>query len=316
MFFDIFLFVVGLLLLLWGGDRLVRSASKTAHLLGVSTLLISLTVVSFSTSAPELFVSITAPLNGEPDIALGNIIGSNIANIGLILGLAILIFPLKADGEALRKEYPIVALLSIFLLILARDGLISRGDGIVLLLLFVAYMVYYIQTSRRSILDKIHHTLPPDRLNLERRMTSGILMIILAVGALILGSKLVVDGAVVFAQSIGVSEMVIALSLVAFGTSLPELTTIITASIRKEPNISVGTILGSNVFNILRNLSVAAVIMPIRVPVASIRVDMVVMILMVLALYPILHRNIRTFRLYGIILLIGYIGYLYIKFTS
>ncbi|KKW01896.1 MAG: hypothetical protein A2898_05005 [Candidatus Kerfeldbacteria bacterium RIFCSPLOWO2_01_FULL_48_11] len=314
MLFNIILLCIGLLLLYWGGSTLIQSARRTAGLLGVSALVISLTVVAFSTSAPELLVSVMASFQGESGIALGNVIGSNIANVGLILGLALLIWPIKSDEKVLRKEYPLLIIVSVLLLLFSLDMRLERWEGYLMLLLFLLYVVYYIWTSEKSIGEKIKGVLPKDTPDFRKKVINGIVFICLSGAALILGSKLLVDSSVEIARAVGVSELVIGLSIVAIGTSLPELATVITASLKHDEKVTLGTILGSNIFNILLILSIAIIIRPITIPASFLRFDVLMMVLFSLAVYPILPKQIRTTRFFGVIFLVWYGTYIAVKF--
>lgn len=314
MFFDIILLIFGLLLLFWGGDTLVRNTRRAAGLLGVSALVISLTIVAFATSAPELVVSSLASFQEQSGVALGNAIGSNIANIGLILGLAILIWPIKSDENVLRKEYPFLIIVSILLLLFAHNGELERYEGIILLLLFVTYVWYYFRSSKKSIGQKIKEVLPKDQSEYRKKIRNSVTFIVLAIAGLVIGSKLLVDSSVSIALSVGVSEFVIGVTIVALGTSLPELATIIASSVRKDSSVSLGTILGSNIFNIVFILGVAMIIHPITVPVSILRFDFIMMLLFTFALYPVLPERIRTFRFFGAIFIIWYIIYVAVKF--
>ncbi|MFH1473066.1 MAG: calcium/sodium antiporter [bacterium] len=257
-----FLFAVGLALLVKGADIMVDGASSVAKRLGVSGLIIGLTIVSFGTSAPELIVNILASLNGSTDIAIGNILGSNIANILLILGISAVIYPIKVSRGTIWKEIPLALLAVIIMGIMANDALVdhrlfselSRVDGIILisfLIIFLYYVFGIMKNNEEGPSIAKHSPLIAS------------LMILGGLAGLTLGGKWVVDGAVALAQNFGVSEGIIGLSVVAIGTSLPELATSAVAAYKRHPDIAVGNIVGSNIFNIFWILGVSAIINPL-----------------------------------------------------
>lgn len=258
------LFVLGFVFLIKGADWLVSGASSLANKLGVSALVIGLTIVAFGTSAPELTVNLLASFQGSTDIAIGNIIGSNIANILLILGVSAIIFPLSVQRGTVWREIPFAVLAVLVVTIMANDVLLdgsalsalSRIDGLVLLSFF-AIFIYYIF----SIAKQPNNT---DETEIKLYSTSkSILMILGGLGGLVLGGKWIVDGAVLFATQIGISEALIGLTVVAIGTSLPELATSAVAAYKKNVDIAVGNVIGSNIFNIFWILGISASITPL-----------------------------------------------------
>ena len=326
MFIDIVLFIIGIILLYFGAEILVKNSSWLAKSVGVSPLIVGLTVVAFGTSAPELLVSSVASVQGDSAIAIGNVIGSNIANIGLVLGLVVLIRPPKSEAKAIMTEYPFLVIVSLLLFILSLDHQIGRIDGIVLLILFSVFMYYNIMIVRRKMLSKIKHEVEEIEEKIEgliehkrRRRKRNIRNLSFSVGGLLvllIGSKLMVDSSITIAQQFGVSQMVIGLSLVAIGTSLPELFTSVIASIKKEEEINVGMILGSNIFNTLLILGVAAVILPISVEKNDIYVSLPIMFLFTLMVFPILKKNIRSHRLIGLFMILGYFTFIFYSFAK
>ncbi|MFA5134456.1 MAG: calcium/sodium antiporter [Patescibacteria group bacterium] len=324
MFIEILLFIIGIGLLYYGANMLVKNSSWLAKSVGVSPLIIGMTVVAFGTSAPELLVSTIASIEHNSAIAFGNIIGSNIANIGLVLGLVVLIWPPKSEERAVRREFPFLVLISLLLIVLCSDGMLGRVDGFVLIVLFSLFLYYNIITVRRKMLDKFKHEVEEFGDKLEgviehrrferKRVLKNLAFAIVGLAILLLGSKLLVDSAIAIARVAGISQMVIGLSLVAVGTSLPELFTSVIASIKKEEQINVGMILGSNIFNTLFILGVAAMILPIPVTRQDFIVSMPVMLLFILSVFPILKENIRTYRLFGLFLLLGYFTFIIYSF--
>lgn len=262
MILDYILFIVGLFLVVKGADVLVDGASSMAKRLGVSALVIGLTIVSFGTSAPELVVNILASLHGSTDLAIGNILGSNIANILLILGLSAVIYPIKVSKGTVWKEIPLALLAVIVVGIMANDALVdhrmfselARVDGFILLAFLIIFLYYVFGIRKGSeegpVVQK-HSTLRAS------------LMIILGLVGLTLGGKWIVDSATVIATSWGISQGVIGLSVVAIGTSLPELATSVVAAYKRHPDIAVGNIVGSNIFNIFWILGISATINPL-----------------------------------------------------
>lgn len=251
--------IVGLLILVFGGEFLVRGAVALAVRMKVSMVVIGLTVVSFATSAPELIVSIYAAMSGHPDMALGNVIGSNIANISLVLGLTAIVFPLSFQQRLYRFDIPVMLLASaLFGLFLYTDYSLVFWEGLCFVVLLALLTIYMIRRSRREQGDT--EVLDDDQMTVKR------LIVYLALGALCLyfGSRLLVDGASGLARALGISERVISVSIVAFGTSVPELAASIIAAYKKEKDLSLGNLIGSNIFNILAVLGVTSVIHPIK----------------------------------------------------
>ena len=277
--------VGGFILLVWGADRLVAGASALARNLGVSPLIIGLTIIAFGTSAPELVVSGVAASRGNPGLAVGNAIGSNIANIGLVLGLTALVYPLRVESETLRREYPLLTLIMVGSFIMAADLLFSRTEGYLLLTGLVALVIWMIRYALRKG--------PDDPLAAEfaaeipRNMATGKAVLWLLIGLVILpvSSKFLVDGALYIARSLEVSEAVIGLTIMALGTSLPELAAALTSALRHEDDLAIGNVIGSNMFNILGVLGVAAVIHPVEVDLLMLKQDFPVMFLFTVLLF-------------------------------
>jgi cation:H+ antiporter len=261
----IILLVVGFALLIKGADFLVEGATSLAKYFGVSDLVVGLTVVAFGTSTPELFVNIISSYNGNADVALGNVVGSNTFNILLILGVSALVYPLHIAKSTVWKETPYSLLAAIVLLILGNDQwfngqhsmILTRGDGIIFLFFFVLFIVYMFSLPKadQELIEKPVQTL--------KNLGGSVFFVILGLCFLVLGAKITVDAAVKLAQSLGVSEALIGLTIVAGGTSLPELATSAVAAYKKKPDIAVGNIVGSNIFNIFFIMGVSTLIRPL-----------------------------------------------------
>jgi cation:H+ antiporter len=293
---NIVFFIIGLALLVAGANYFVDGAAGIAKRLKVSALLIGLTVVAFGTSAPEVAVSISASLKGNNGIALGNVLGSNIFNLSFILGAAAIIFPLSVERQTIKKEIPIMILSALSLFALGVDSVIdqnsniviSRGDGLMLLLLFASFIYYVIEVARnsREVVELLDNPIEGSTFKLIIKTAGGLAFIIA-------GGYLVVESAVEIATSLGLSQTFIGLTIVAIGTSLPELVTSIIASIKKNPEIAVGNVVGSNIFNAFFILGASAVISPIAVN-SSLIIDMTFNIILsfILLFFSISHRSI------------------------
>lgn len=306
---QLFLIAAGLGGLFFGGNWLVRGASNLALSFGVSILMIALTFVAIGTSMPELLVSVQAALAGKSDLAIGNVIGSNIANIGLILGATGLIAPLGVQAILLRREIPIMILLSIFTFLLTLDGQIGREDGIILLLAFTAFNVIFYRLAKQEQVPREQLLAELDEMpksKLSRAQEFGYL--VAGIFALVLGSRLMVEGAVNVARMIGISELVIAITLVAFGTSLPELAASLSAAFHHQTDLAIGNIVGSNIANLLLILGVTAFLQPIAVNRAEVLFEFIVMIGFAVLLLPFLRRQ-RLSRRSSALFLGAYIAF-------
>ena len=316
---DIVKVIAGLVLLLAGGEALVRGASTLATRVGLSPLVIGLVVVSAATSAPEFATTVGAVYQGEPDLALGNVVGSNIFNILFILGLSAIIRPLVIKRQLVRFDIPVMVGLSVLLVVLSLDGQISVLDGVMLLAGLTIHTVMSIIVGRRDVADP---TSPPDTLPLNSKPVplwlAGVLIII-GIALLVFGAQLLVDGAVSIASGLGVSSLVIGLTVVAVGTSMPELATSLIALRRGETDMAVGNIVGSNIFNIGMVLGLPAVIFGGGIPVsaAAIAVDLPLMLATAVALLPIAFTGFIIARWEGALFVLLYVAYtLYLVFAS
>jgi cation:H+ antiporter len=309
-----FLFIIlGLLLLVFGGDWLLKSAVGMSLRLNVSKIVIGMTVVSFATSAPELIVSVKSAMAGFPDIALGNVVGSNIANIGLILGVVMIISKMKVDLSFFKTDWPAMIIASFLLYgMLLYDNEINRSEGFILFVLLIVFVIYLIKSQKNSE-EEIE-------IPLDDTMKMYQIVWFLVIGGIALygGSELLIKGAVNVAQTFDVSDRIIAVTVVAVGTSIPELSASLIAAIKNESSISIGNILGSNIFNILSVLGLAAIIHPIKlVDNKLLTFDMLWMIGFALVLLPLVLMPKRGFldRKAGIILLAGYILFVFFTFA-
>lgn len=314
---SIFFIFLGFVLLVVGGEFLVRSSVAISFRLNLSRMVIGLTVVSFATSAPEMLVSLQAALNGFSDISLGNVIGSNIANIGLVLGITAIISPLLIDRDFYRFNWPVMMVFSFLLyFFLSSERILSRLEGVLLLGGIVLYLVLLIRRARRK------PELQIDEVDSALQATSTFKMLLwLAIGGVALwgGSELLVSGAVDFATSLGVSERVISVTMIAVGTSVPELAASVIAALKQEKAISLGNLIGSNIFNIASVLGITAVIQPIAVKSAAILTNDIfwmmgiAFILIPLAFLP---RKFSLNRVKGFILFLGYAVFVSLAFIE
>lgn len=304
----------GFVLLIWSADRLVAGASALARNFGISPMVVGLTIVGFGTSAPEMVVSALASLEGNPSLAVGNALGSNIANVGLILGLTGLIYPMDVEATARRREFPILGIGTVLTAVLMINGTLTRTDGMILiggLLLFLASMAFRMVVSTRNdpnteaLLAEI-----PEGMPTQAAVTWTIIgLIVLPVSA-----QMLVEGAIAMAVEIGVSEAVIGLTVVALGTSLPELAAAIASALKKEDDLAIGNILGSNLFNLLGVLGIAALIHPMTIEPLLIWRDLPVMagIFVVLAIAA--YTSKRVGRGEAAVLLAAYVIYQIVVF--
>ncbi|NMG47443.1 calcium/sodium antiporter [Azoarcus communis] len=305
-------FALGLITLVIGADALVRGASRLAVSFGISPLVVGLTVVAFGTSAPEMAVSVGSAINGNVDIAIGNVVGSNIANILLILGACALIAPLLVAEQIIRQEIPIMIGASALLLVMALDGDIGRLEAAILFGLVIAYTVFLIQQSRKAskaTADEFANEIPTS--DWDRHWSVQTLLVVVGLGMLVLGADWLVQSAVAIARIYGVSDLVIGLTVVAVGTSMPELVTSIVAAFRGQRDIAVGNVVGSNMFNICAVLGVTGLISPIGLPVseAARHFDLWVMLAVAFACLPIMITGREIARWEGGVFLGYYAAY-------
>ncbi len=307
---EIVLYLIGGLVLLFiGAEGLIRGSSNLAIKIGITPLVVGLTVVAFGTSAPELVVSLKAALLGNSSISLGNVIGSNIANIALILGVAALIRPLNVHANVIMREIPIMIGISILLIMLLLDGEIGFIDGVIFVTGIFIYTIVNIILARKEKNPEVDAEFK-EGLESKLSIPVSILFLVVGLGLLIWGANLFVQSAVAIAKLFNVSDAIIGLTIVAVGTSLPELITSIVASYKKEADIAIGNVVGSNIFNILSILGITALIIPVSSAGIS-YVDLGIMLITAIVLLPLSKTGFSISRTEGAFLLFGYVVYIY-----
>jgi cation:H+ antiporter len=316
-----FWLIMGLAVLIVGGEFLVRGAvgiAKKAHL---STLVIGMTVISFGTSAPELFVSIDSALEGNPDIAMGNVVGSNIANIALVLGLTVLILPIAVDRNSKIIDWPVMFGATLLFFLFSYDLTIELYEGVILLSILLVFTYLLIRNSRRKgkkekAAAKEASGDDEEVAKVKDKIGLSILFTLMGLVGLYFGAEWLIHGAVGIADSFGMEERVIAVTVVAFGTSVPELVTSGVAAFKGETDISIGNLIGSNIFNIMAVIAVTAIVKPIKVDETILTSDMMWMIAISLALLPLMLIGKKIGRIKGVMLLGTYIAYITIILIS
>lgn len=312
MFLNILLLIIGFILLIKGADVFVDGASSTAQNFKVSKMLIGLTIIAFGTSAPELAVSVSALASGSTDMVLGNVIGSCILNILLILGLAAIIHPIRIKANTVRKELPLCMLISTLLAVLFLDVQLggsgqdqfSRSDAIVVLLFFTIFLYYLVSLARSSKENKVNKNEKP-----KFTLGKSILLVLLGLAGIIIGSEMVVQNSTAIATAIGWSERLISLTVIAFGTSLPELVTTIVASKKGEQDLAVGNIIGSNIFNICIVLGVPVVLFGTITPASFQMLDIVMLVASAVALFIFSLTTRKISRAEGAIMVASFVAY-------
>jgi len=302
--------LLGLVLLYFGAEGLVRGSSSLALRLGLSPLVVGLTVVAFGTSSPELVVSLKAALDGQGAISVGNVVGSNICNIGLILGLCAMITPIATNSQIIRVDIPIMLGITAVALFVLANGHLGRPEGILLFALLLAYIFFSVRLARRRPADALSAEFGEEVKISKRGLAVDLLMVAGGLILLVFGARFLVDGAVIIARAFGWSEALIGLTIVAIGTSLPELATSLVAAVKKETDIAVGNIVGSNIFNLLGILGITAIVHPLQADGVGM-VDFAVMAAFSLVLWPMAFHQQRITRPEGAALLAGYVGYLF-----
>ncbi|CAN5819994.1 calcium/sodium antiporter [soil metagenome] len=303
----------GLVLLVVGAELFVRGAARLATLIGISPLVVGLTVVALGTSAPEIAVSVQASASGQGDLAIGNVIGSNIFNVLFILGLSALVLPLVVSHQLVRLDVPVMIAASALLIVLGLDGWLSILDGGILLTSGAAYVIFLIVSSRRmgatAQLNPAESHVPSRKSEVTWLRNAGLILV--GMGMLVIGSRWLVSGAVTIAEAFGVSQLIIGLTVIAAGTSLPEAATSVIAALRGERDIAVGNVVGSNIFNIVFVLGLAALAAPSQISIAPavLRFDLPVMTAVALACLPIFFSGHRIDRWEGALFLGYYFAY-------
>jgi cation:H+ antiporter len=312
MLFNIALLIVGLFTLIMGGDFLVRGASSLALRLHMTPLVVGLTIVAFGTSAPELLISLSAAITGSPDLAMGNVVGSNICNLALVLGVTILIGPVRVNADVIQIDWPVTMGSSLLLFYVVRDNSLSIYEGIFFVSTLLAYTIFIIRKSRKSMKAEIEMEKELDVPDLpSRSINKDIGIIIIGSVGLYFGAKWFVIGAKELAIFLEVSQRVIGITIVALGTSLPELVTAIVASFKKETDLALGNLLGSNIFNVLSILGITSIVKEIHVSSIIHQVDMLWMLGITLLILPLMLFQRKLARTEGVILLLVYVYYTY-----
>jgi cation:H+ antiporter len=311
--------LVGFVLLYFGAEWLVKGSSSLARSLGVTPIVIGLTVVAFGTSAPELVVSLISSIKGKSMIAVGNVVGSNICNIALVLGLAALFQPITADKSVVKRDIPIMLAISVYLLLLSLNSKLGRIEGATLFagIILYTFFNYYIsmRESKRAAGEKTMVVAPEmEEIEYVASRPRQIVLIVIGIFGVVFGAQIVVESAVKIMQLLGVSQKFIGLTIVAFGTSLPELATSVVAALRKEMDISIGNLVGSNVFNIMSVLGAASLVRPIPIPDGFIESGLVIdyFVMMFTSFLPwlMMRKTYTVTRQGGLVLLCCYVGFI------
>tara|TARA_B100000029_G_scaffold515208_1_gene621117 strand:- start:12296 stop:13222 length:927 start_codon:yes stop_codon:yes gene_type:complete len=292
--------LTGTTLLYFGGEFLVKGAKNIARIFGVSPIVVGLTIVAFGTSLPELVVSLVAAISGKEAIAIGNVIGSNIANVGLIVGLTCSLFYVAIEGKDFLRDLNIMIGVSIAFLFILFDGQVSRTEGFILFLGIVTYTFYTFFSSKKTT----------EEIEESGSTFQNIGLLIIGMLGLYFGSNLFVEGAINLAKNLGITDIIIGMTIVAYGTSLPELATSIVAALKKEGDISIGNIIGSNLFNMMGVVGPVAIISPLKAESSIFLFELPIMLAFSLALYPIILKSNIISRKYASILLLGYISFI------
>ena len=300
--------VLGLVLLYFGAEGLVRGSSSLALRLGVGPLLVGLTVVAFGTSTPELVVSLKAAYLDQGDISVGNVVGSNICNIGLILGFSALIIPIKVASQIVRVDTPIMIGVTALALFLLHDGSLSRMEGVILFALLVGYVLFSIRLAKNQATDPLAEEFTEEIKVSKWGVWQDVAFIAAGLVMLVFGARFLVDAAIDIAKAAGLSEAVIGLTIVAVGTSLPEFATSLVAALKKEADIAVGNVVGSNIFNILGILGISAAVTPLS-STGITGIDLGVMAAFAVVLWIFSRTGYRITRGEGFFLLVTYIAY-------
>lgn len=308
---DIVLLCAGVALLYFGAEWLVRGAARLAGGLGVSPIVIGLTVVSLGTSAPELVVCVVATLQGNGDLAVGNVLGSNLANLGLILGVSALVRPMAIAARVVSRELPIMLLVTAFLYPLMWDGQLDMVDGgalLAVLLIYLAFVGWTAGEEEPEVLGEYEQFAEESAYLGARAVLKDFGLVLLGGGGVVLGGELIVETATTLAMEMGISDLVVGLSVVAVGTSLPELATSMVAAIREEADIAVGNIIGSNIFNVAAVLGAASTLRPITVPESVLTVELPAVLILSALVIPVTLGGMKVDRWEGALLLSTYVG--------
>jgi cation:H+ antiporter len=306
--------LVGFLLLYFGAEWLVKGSSSLARSLGVTPIVIGLTVVAFGTSAPELVVSLISSIQGKSMIAVGNVVGSNICNIALVLGLSAVFNPIKSDPTVIRRDIPVMLGISLYLLVLTWNSTLGRFEGATLFAGIILYTFFNYYLAKKDTQDAAEIESELEGIGFIASRPKQIILILIGIAGVVGGAQIVVDNAVKIMTILGVDEKFIGLTIVAFGTSLPELATSVVAALRGEMDISIGNLVGSNVFNIMSVLGAASLVRPIPIPggffESGLWIDYLVMLFTSFLPWLMMRKDLTVQRKDGAILLACYVGYL------
>ncbi|RMG39469.1 MAG: sodium:calcium antiporter [Candidatus Dadabacteria bacterium] len=323
MLIEIFYLIIGLIILVAGADALIKGATALARSFGVSTLIIGLTVVAFGTSAPELFVSLVAAWRGTADVAVGNVVGSNIFNILIVIGLAAAFSPITISNAVRTRELPIMTLALAIFWWMSSDYLLSRIEGILLFCCIIAYLLmnYFIVKHNKVVLPAISELdleLQEDAPSSTPALLKNTVMVILGLAGLVFGADLMVDSATYIAREMGVSELVIGITLIAVGTSLPELATTLVAAYRGEPELIVGNAIGSNIFNVLCVIGATAAVSrnALEVNPKALVLDFPFMFAASFIMLPLAWCLGKVHKVTGVIMVLSYAAYVYLTFVN
>jgi cation:H+ antiporter len=310
MILELMLLLGGIFLLFIGAEGLVRGSSALAQRLGLTPLVIGLTVVAFGTSAPELFVSITASLNGQGNIAVGNVVGSNIFNIGVIIALTAVICPIPVTLTVIKIDIPLMIGISLIAVWLINSGMLFVIPGLFLVAGLIAYVTVTLWLARREAADEHEQAFSSGAVSLSTSLYRDVFYILIGLALLVIGSRLLITSAIAIARALSVSETVIGLTIVAAGTSLPELATSVIAAVRHQPDIAIGNIVGSNIFNIMGILGITSIVAPIYTTAIG-ALDLWIMVILAAALLPLVWTGRKLIRWEGAMLLVLYVLYLW-----
>lgn len=312
MLLNLLLLVAGLLVLILGGDFLVRGASNIALRIHISPLVVGLTIVAFGTSAPELLISLKSALSGSPDLAMGNVVGSNICNLALVLGITTLIAPINVRPDSMKIDWPVAMGSSLLLYFASKGGYIGRIEGIIFISLLIAYTFFIVRKSRKETksMRELEEDLDLPE-NAGNNVWKDVVFLIIGCVGLYFGSDWFVTGAQDLARELGVSERIIGITVLALGTSLPELVTAIVASLKKETDLALGNLMGSNIFNVLSIIGITSSITDIQVSFEIINHDMIPMLMITLLILPMMITGRQIGRFEGGILVMIYMYYTY-----
>lgn len=320
MLINLSLVILGLAVLIAGGEFLVKGAIGIAAKARLSTLVIGMTVVSFGTSAPELLVSLKAAYMEVPEIAIGNVIGSNIANIALVLGLTVIIFPMPVRRNTIRFDWPMMFISGLLFFVFAFNLVIQRWEGLILFLILIIFLTFLITNSRKrnkkteKQLKEVIEISDAEKKSNKKNFFLSVLWVVFGLVGLYFGARWLIVGAKSMGEDMGLSKHVIAITVVAFGTSVPELVTSVVAAYKKQMDISVGNLIGSNIFNVLAVIGITAMVSPIAVDQEVVFWDMIWMLAIFVALLPMILIKRKVGWISGAILLITYVVYIYLLF--